>query len=255
MPNHDQELASAFDGQAARFERAPVQSNPEMLGRLIQAADLPCGGIVLDAGCGPGLVSETLLRAGYRVVGVDLSVEMIDRARKRCADFGARVSFEQKSLFDASLAGPFHGTISRFVLHHTPDPMSFVRRQLELLRPGGILSVCDHTTDPDSVRAAWHQEIEKGRDRTHTRNLTPGGMVDLLAAAGLTDLRLSEESYVLDFDEWFDRGTQSEDKATVRKWLLSGSSARGFRPSLQDDGRVRIEGCIAIVRGVKPLRE
>ncbi|HEY7159225.1 MAG TPA: class I SAM-dependent methyltransferase [Gemmataceae bacterium] len=255
MPDHDQALASAFDGQAARFERAPVQSNPAMLHRLIQVADLPSGGLVLDAGCGPGLVSETLLRAGYRVVGVDLSSEMIDRARKRCADFGARASFEQQSLFDTFLAGPFDGAISRFVLHHTPDPMSFVRRQLELLRPGGILAVCDHTTDPDAVRAAWHQEIERGRDRTHTRNLTPGGMVDLLAAAGLTDLRLSEESYVLDFDEWFDRGTQSEDKATVRQRLLSGASARGFRPLLQDDGRVRIEGCIAIVRGVKPLRE
>lgn len=254
MADHDQELANAFDGQAARFERAPVQSNPAMLGRLIQAANLPPGGLVLDAGCGPGLVSETLLRAGYRVVGVDLSGEMIDRARKRCADFGERASFEQKSLFDATLAGPFDGAISRFVLHHTPDPMSFVRRQLELLRPGGILVICDHTTDADAARAAWHQEIEIGRDRTHTRNLTPGGMVDLLAAAGLINLRLNEESYVLDFDEWFDRGTQSEDKATARQRLLSGVSARGFRPSLQDDGRVRMEGWIAIVRGVKLAR-
>jgi 2-polyprenyl-3-methyl-5-hydroxy-6-metoxy-1,4-benzoquinol methylase len=232
-----------------------VQSNPATLDRLIQTADLPPGGTVLDAGCGPGLVSETLLRVGCRVVGVDLSSEMIARARKRCAGFGARASFEQKSVFDASLAGPFDASISRFVLHHTPDPLNFVRRQMELLRPGGVLVACDHTTDPDAGRAAWHQEIERGRDRTHTRNLTPGELVDLLAAAGMTELRLVEESYALDFDEWFDRGTHAEDKATVRQRLLSGASARGFRPLLQDDGSVRIEGCIAIVRGVKPLRE
>ncbi len=41
MSDHDKALADAFDGQAARFERAPVQSDPERLERLIRAADLP----------------------------------------------------------------------------------------------------------------------------------------------------------------------------------------------------------------------
>ncbi len=254
MSDHDRALAAAFDNRAAQFERAPVQSNPRTLARLIHVADLPAGGRVLDAGCGPGLVGEALLRAGYRVVGVDLSAEMIARARQRCASFAECAVFEQKSLFDPSLAGPFDGVISRFVLHHTPDPAAFIRRQVELLRPGGVLAACDHTTDPDTARAAWHQRIECGRDHTHTRNPTPGEMVDLLAAAGLTELRLIEEPLVLDFDEWFDRGTPAEDKAAVRAWLLSGSSARGFHPTPQGENRVRIDGWLAIVRGVKPAQ-
>ena len=84
MSDHDKALASAFDGQAARFERAPVQSDPKGLERLIRVAHLPPGSLVLDAGCGPGLVSGALLDAGHRVVGVDLSDEMIARARSRC---------------------------------------------------------------------------------------------------------------------------------------------------------------------------
>lgn len=252
MSNHEHNLASAFDQQAAGFERAPVQSNPDLLARLIQFADLPAGGRILDAGCGPGLVAEALLRAGYRVAGIDLSAEMIARARTRCASFGDRAVFEQKSLFDPLLVGPFDGAISRFVVHHTPDAGAFLRRQAELLRPGGVLVLCDHTTDPNPERAGWHQRIEVARDRTHTRNPTPGEMVNLLAAAGLTELRLIEEPLVLDFDEWFDRGTPAEDKTTVREWLLSGPSARGFQPLLQKDGRIRIEGWIAIARGIKP---
>jgi SAM-dependent methyltransferase len=252
MSNHDNELAAAFDRRAAEFERAPVQSNPAILARLVEAAELPPGGRILDGGCGPGLVGEALLQAGYRVVGVDLSAEMIARARQRCASFGARAVFEQKSLFDPSLVGPFEGAISRFVLHHTPDPIAFLRRQVELLRPGGVLAACDHTTDPDAARADWHQRIECGRDRTHTRNPTPGQMVDWLADAGLTRLRLIEEPLVLDFDEWFDRGTPAAEKAQVRQWLLSGSQARGFHPLLQKDGSVRIDGWLAIVRGIKP---
>lgn len=253
MSEHDRALAAAFDNAAAQFERAPVQSDPEKLTRLITFADLPAGGRVIDAGCGPGLVAEALLQAGYGVLGVDLSAEMIARARKRCARFGERARFEQISLFDPSLGGGFDGAISRFVLHHTPDPAVFIRRQAELLRPGGVLAACDHTADPDRTRREWHQRIECARDRTHTRNPTPGEMVDLFAAAGLTALNLIEEPLALDFDEWFDRGTPAEDKATVRQWLLSGPSARGYVPLLQKDGRVRIEGWLAIVRGVKSI--
>jgi len=85
MASHDKELAHAFDGQAARFERAPVQSDPVALARLVQFAALPGDSRVLDAGCGPGLVSEAFLLAGHRVHGVDLSPEMLSRARAKAA--------------------------------------------------------------------------------------------------------------------------------------------------------------------------
>ena len=83
MNDHDRELAPAFDGQAPQFERAPVQSDPAALERLVREAALPPGGLILDAGCGPGLVAAALLASGLRVVGVDLSREMIERAGKR----------------------------------------------------------------------------------------------------------------------------------------------------------------------------
>src|SRR5262249_15274239 len=197
MHDHDHELADAFDGQAPKFERAPVQSDPVALERLVREADLPSGGLVLDAGCGPGLVAAGLLASGVRVVGVDLSREMIERARKRCAPFGERATFLQGSVFDPSVGrhGPFDGAISRYVLHHVLDPAAFLARQVELLCPGGVLVVCDHLTDPDPGRADYHERLERARDRSHTRSLTGGQIIDLFAAAGLSDIRAVEESY------------------------------------------------------------
>ena len=251
--DHEHNLADAFDGQAAQFERAPVQTDPAALGRLIQDAHFPESGYVLDAGCGPGIVSNGLLGAGFRVVGVDLSGQMIGRARQRCGD---KAQFFQVSVFDASLdaLAPFDGAISRYVLHHTIDPLAFVARQTALLRRGGVLVACDHVMDTDRTRAAFHQEIETARDKTHTRNLTSGEMADLLASASLHDVRLHEESFVLDFDEWFDRGTPTDAKENVRDRVLSGPGARGFEASLQPDGRIRIECIRTFVRGIKPPR-
>jgi SAM-dependent methyltransferase len=253
--DHDQALASAFDDQAAKFERAPVQSDPAALERLVLAADLPPDSLVLDAGCGPGLVSEPLLRAGHRVVGVDLSNEMITRARKRCESFGDRARFEVASLYDPNLAGPFDAAISRYVLHHVTDPLAFIRRQAELLRPGGVLVLSDHTTDPDPERAVIHQELERARDRTHTNNPTPGTLADLLARTGLGTIRLVEEAFTLDFDEWFDRGTPAASKAEVRARLLASPPIRGFRPILLPDGSVRIDCWRAMARGVVPANK
>jgi 2-polyprenyl-3-methyl-5-hydroxy-6-metoxy-1,4-benzoquinol methylase len=254
MQSHDQNLARAFDSQAAKFEVAPVQSDPLALERLVRAADLPQGCRVLDAGCGPGLVSFAFLNAGYRVVGVDLSQDMIERARNRCQPHRERATFLQISVFDLSLdaLGPFDAALSRYVLHHVQDPARFLGRQIDLLVPGGILVVGDHITDPDPRVAVHHGNIEVARDRTHTRNLTGGELVDLFAKAGLTEIRYVEEAFTLDFDEWFDRGTPSDTKDHVREQLRTGPSVRGFHPQFLDDGSIRIDGIRAIVRGVKP---
>jgi len=249
MSLHDQDLAAAFDGQAERFERAKVARDAVSLARFVAFADLPKGSRVLDAGCGPGLVAEGFLDAGCEVLGVDLSGEMIRRARERCARFGERARFEQKSLHD--LRGePLDAALSRNVLHHVEDPAAFVRAQVALLRKGGVLLASDITADPDPARRRWAHQIELGRDRTHTRTLTPGELVDLFAGAGLADVRLAEEGVELDYDEWFDRGTPAEAKETVRARLLQGT-ARGFAPERRMDGGITIRVLRGVLRGVK----
>jgi SAM-dependent methyltransferase len=249
---HDRELSSAFDGQAARFEKAPVQTDPAALARLVAEADFPADSLVLDAGCGPGLVSQIFLEAGHRVVGIDLADEMIARARARCARFGDRARFERQSLFDPIASDPFDAAISRYVLHHVIDPQAFLARQVELIRPGGVVVVSDHLTDPDPSLAEVHNGLETLRDKTHTRNLSPGSIVDLFAISGLEEIRLSEQAFTLDFDEWFDRGTPTEPKDLVRVKLLAAQPSRGFRPVLESDGRITLHCWRGIIRGVKP---
>jgi 2-polyprenyl-3-methyl-5-hydroxy-6-metoxy-1,4-benzoquinol methylase len=250
MSDHDLELSRAFDGQAERFERAPVQTDPAALGALVAFAALPPGARLLDAGCGPGIVAEAFLAGGHFVHGVDLSPEMVRRARQRCEGFGGHARFEEGSVLDLR-AGPFDAAISRLVVHHVEDPLAFVGAQVALVAPGGVVIASDHTTDPDPERARWHQEIERARDRTHVRSLSAGELVDVLARAGLEELRLLEEPFELDFDEWFDRGTPALAKDEVRRRVLAGR-ARGFEPVPRDDGGITLRCARVLVRGVRP---
>lgn len=247
---HDDQLAAAFDGQAVLFERSPIQSDPAALERLVAFANLPDNTLVLDAGCGPGLVAEAFLTAGCRVHGVDLSEQMVERARRRCARFGDRARFTLGSSLDLERVERFDAAVSRYVIHHVEDPLRFLSDQRDRLRPGGILIACDHTTDPEPARRAHHHQIECLRDRTHTRNLTLAELVDLFTRLGIVNLSCAEEPFTLDFDEWFDRGTSVAEKSEVRDLLLrSRESARGFAPRERADGTFAIDCWRAMIRG------
>jgi SAM-dependent methyltransferase len=250
MDDHDRELQQAFDGQAARFETAPVQADPQALARLVAFARLPPSARLIDAGCGPGLVAEAFLEAGFTVHGVDLSPEMLRRARQRCARFGARASFDQRSVFEMPAEARFDAAVSRFVLHHLRDPRAFLEAQMSLVRGGGAVIASDHVGDPDGAASRWHNGIERDRDRTHVANLSPGALVDAFAAAGLVRIELIEEPFELDFDEWFDRGTPLAPKAEVRARILSGK-ARGFDPVARADGGITLRCVRVLARGIR----
>jgi 2-polyprenyl-3-methyl-5-hydroxy-6-metoxy-1,4-benzoquinol methylase len=62
-------------------------------------ADKISNGLVVDLGCGSGVLAERLTRAGYDVLGIDMSEAMLQLARKRAP----MARFEQGSLFQSRL--------------------------------------------------------------------------------------------------------------------------------------------------------
>jgi 2-polyprenyl-3-methyl-5-hydroxy-6-metoxy-1,4-benzoquinol methylase len=90
---------------------------------------------LLDIGCNRGLLLEAGRRAGWQVVGVELSAIAAARAR---ADYGLDVRTGLEDLIDAE---PFHLAIAWHVLEHTADPVDFLRRVASLLAPDGVIAL------------------------------------------------------------------------------------------------------------------
>lgn len=247
-------VATAFDTQAATFERAPIQTDARLLARLVRFAAVPEEGRVLDAGCGPGLLAEAFLDDddGCRIVGCDLSEEMIRRARARCARFGDRAVFEQGALGAVPLRREYDGAVTRLVLHHVVSPLDFVRTMVAAVRPAGVVVLADHIADTDPRLAGWHRRVEVMRDSSHVANLSGDGLVDLATAAGLDDIRYEEHPITTDFDEWFSRGTPSASRDECLRTLLSpeGRGSRAWRCRPLPDGNASMAGVIAFVRGL-----
>lgn len=67
------------------------------------------GGILLDLACGTGRITETYLNAGFDVIGVDLSAEMLEHARDRFA--GTNVLLLQQDMRELDLYGTINACV------------------------------------------------------------------------------------------------------------------------------------------------
>ena len=85
-------FAERYDAAAPTKPHNALYERPASLALLGDVAGLD----VVDAGCGSGICSEKLARGGAHVCGFDITPEMLDLARKRCA--GLDVAFHEGDL-------------------------------------------------------------------------------------------------------------------------------------------------------------
>ena len=97
-------------------------------------------GTALDAGCGTGRHTTYLVERGHKVIGVDASEEMLDRARLRLPDVDLRIGHIEKLPLDSDSVDL---AVCALALTHTPDLRPSLRELTRVLRPGGTLLLSD----------------------------------------------------------------------------------------------------------------
>jgi len=101
------------------------------------------GKLVLDAGCGYGAFSAAAVRAGARVVSVDIARRLVDVSMRKAGSLGVAAD----ALVIPFRSGSFDVVISSEMIEHTKAPRDVLVELARVLKPGGRLIV----TTPNRV--------------------------------------------------------------------------------------------------------
>jgi SAM-dependent methyltransferase len=91
---------------------------------------------VLEAGCGLGYFTYALQRAGYDVLGIDVSEEAVEKATQAYGDLYKAESIES---YAHTSDRKFDAIVMVEVVEHLEDPIDAVEEAVRLLAPGGSL--------------------------------------------------------------------------------------------------------------------
>jgi arsenite methyltransferase len=182
---------------SAEAARAPKEAVAASLGCGVPTAvaDLHEGEIVLDLGSGAGadvLISAERVGQSGKAIGLDMTDEMLELARRNATEAGAQnVEFvkghiENVPLPDASV----DVVISNCVINLSGDKPKVLREAARVLRPGGRFAVSDVIADPD-MDAATRADMVKWTGCI-AGALTRDEFADALTDAGLVDIEITE---------------------------------------------------------------
>jgi len=104
---------------------------------IIHSTALGPGKRALEIGCGTGLFTEKFARTGAQIIAVDLSTNLLEKARARGLP-ESQVRFLAKPFESCDVEGPFDAVIGSSVLHHL-ELRPALAKILSLLKPGGVM--------------------------------------------------------------------------------------------------------------------
>jgi ubiquinone/menaquinone biosynthesis C-methylase UbiE len=233
-----QQVAAHWDRRAPSFDedfghsiRTPAER--AAWDRIFDSVLPGRGGLdALDAGCGTGFLGFELAARGYRVTGVDFAPAMLAEARRKAAERGVSIRFEEADAEQLPFAdGSFDLAISRHLLWTLPHPEAAIDEWIRILRPGGRLVVVDGQFDagaapPATENARTSQEYAAvgdqlpflgGRSREDIETLLKAHGLVNVGSDPLLDLVAAQEQRMVE---------EGRERLTRRRYVVWGDVAR-----------------------------
>jgi len=231
-----------FSRQSHRYGSGHILENVEDVRAAAETLSLASDLRVLDIAAANGHTGLFFAEQGHRVVLADISEAMLERAREAAARRGLSVETRVHAAEELPYPdGSFDLVTCRVAAHHFSSPEAFVRESARVLVPGGAFLLIDGSVEDDEpVAEAWIHEVEKLRDPSHARLLTPRSWRTLCEGAGLEVISSRLTPLKQPDIEWYfeTAATPAENREKVRQLVANApeEARRVFRVA-EEEGK------------------
>jgi SAM-dependent methyltransferase len=239
---HDRTVRTEFRRQSPTFEgEDSFFADPRLAGWVARHLEpLDPSALVLEVACGAAHQGEAIAPHVGRVVGADLTPEMLAAARRRLREHAVgRVVLARADA--ARLPFPddaFDLAFCRFAVHHFTDPGAQLTEMVRVARPGGRVAVIDLISAQPQLADSYN-DVERRRDPSHTRALTASELEHAVERAGTAVEHTTTVDVRAPVERWLAQASPPADVAgAIRADLhaeLAGGPPTGMRP-VDDDG-------------------
>ena len=222
---------------------------------LLDAVRLQPGARVLDIATGPGALAAEAASRGAHAVGIDLSPEMIELARR----LHPAIDFHEADVEHLPFSDDtFDAVVCAFGLGHFPRPEVAVAESVRTLLPGGRIAF-SWWDDPSRQRiqgvfrdaiaevgVSMPADVPQGHNVYRFSNTRE--FLRLLGGAGLIEVAVTEHATTYSVPD-----TETLWRGGLGSLLLTGAAIRQQDKATQDLIRIAFERCASVYKSTNGL--
>ncbi|HKW73106.1 MAG TPA: methyltransferase domain-containing protein [Candidatus Dormibacteraeota bacterium] len=250
------DVRDSFRGVAANYAKSTFHASWARLQEVVDLARPKPGDLVLDVATGTGNTAFALAPHVRRVIGLDLTREMLNEARRIAAERGIRNA--DWVIGDAAHLPFQDDTFDIYVVraapHHFPDIDAFLAEAHRVLQQGRDAVFID-CAPPLPARDLLH-EVEVRRDPSHILSLTVDEWASRLDRAGFEVEMAKARELDWNYEEWMGNQGASPELAAELAGIIEssqGEARRQLRPERRD-GKLWHAYWHCLIRAHKPGR-
>jgi ubiquinone/menaquinone biosynthesis C-methylase UbiE len=248
------DVRDSFSRVAANYTRSTFHASSERLQEVLDLAQPRPGDLALDVATGTGNTAFALAPYVRGVIGLDLTREMLDQARRIAAE--RNIVNADWVIGDAGRlpfpSDTFDVYVVRAAPHHFPDIDGFMAEALRVLKPGREAAFID-CAPPLPAREVLH-EVEMRRDPSHIRSLTLDEWVAKLERAGFEVETATARELDWDYEEWMGNMAVAPPLAAELAGIIESADGRAREQlhPVRRDGKLWHAYWHCLIRARKP---